>query len=127
VADQAEPDEGVVLVLGDKVPGQDGHLAGGGHDGGLEAAAGLDALAKGAQRPGGVAGGPGRPDQHAADLDAADLADPAVHRRGVPGLADLRVQPDIDDELVSVTTWCAIGVITVLYRRRLRTSDLGCE
>ena len=51
VGDQAGPGEGVVLIFGHQMPRQDGHLAGGGDDGGLEAAAGLDPLVERPQRP----------------------------------------------------------------------------
>lgn len=44
VGDQAGSGEGVVLVLGDEVEGQHGHLAGGRHDRGLKSASSLDAL-----------------------------------------------------------------------------------
>jgi len=84
------------------VPGQDGHLAGGGDHGGLEPAAGLDALIERPQRAGRAGGRPGCLDQDAADLRAACLADPAVHRGGVAGLADLRVQADIGHQLARI-------------------------
>ena len=94
VRHQTGPGERIVLVFGDQVPGQHGHLAGGGDDGGLEAAAGLDPLDRTPAAAGRPAGRPGRLDQHPAHLGPAGLADPAVHRRGVPGLANLRVQPE---------------------------------
>src|SRR6266571_7474182 len=50
--DQAGAGEGVVLIAGRQVPDQDGQLPGGRDDRGVIAAAGADALAGGAQRPG---------------------------------------------------------------------------
>jgi putative transposase len=102
VRHQAGSGEGVVLIFGHQMPRQHGHLAGGGDDGGLEAAAGLDALEERPQRPGGAAGRPGRLDQHTADLRPTRLADPTVHRCRVPRLTDLRVQPHIGHEPVGI-------------------------
>jgi hypothetical protein len=84
------------------MPGEHGQLAGGRDDRGLEAATGLDALVERAERPGRPAGRPGCLNQDAAHLGAAGLADPAVDRGGVPGLADLRIQPDIGDQPVRI-------------------------
>lgn len=71
VGDQAGPGEGVVLVLGDQMPGQHGHLPCGRDDGLLEAAACLDPLVERAQRPGCPAGRPRRFNEHAADVGPA--------------------------------------------------------
>jgi hypothetical protein len=95
VGDQAGSGESVVLIFGDQMPGEDGHLAGGRDHRGVEAAAGLDALVERPQRPGRSARRPGRLNQHPADLGPTGFADPSVHRCGVSGLPHLRVQPDI--------------------------------
>src|SRR3954451_12873092 len=97
VADQTGPGERIVLVLGDQMPGEDCEFAGGGDDRDLETAAGLDPLVERPQRSGRAAGGPGRLHQHAAHLGPTRLADPAVDRGGVAGLADLRVPADVGD------------------------------
>jgi len=56
VGDQGRPGEGVVLVLGNQMPGQLGHLPRGGHHGDLEPAAPLDSPVERTQRPEGSAG-----------------------------------------------------------------------
>jgi len=102
VGDERRSGESVVLVLGDQVPSEHGHLAGGGDDSLLEPAAGFDALVERAERAGCPRGGPRGLDQHPADVGAAGLADPPVHRCGVARLAHPRVEPEIGDQLVRV-------------------------
>ncbi len=52
VRDQTGPGEGIVLTVGDQMPGQRGHLPGRGHNSDLEPAAGAYALIERPQRPG---------------------------------------------------------------------------
>lgn len=99
---QARAGEGIVLVLGDQVPGEHGHLPCGGHDSFLEPAASLHPLEERAERSRCPGGRPGSLDQDPTHVSASGLADPAVNGGRVPGLAYPRVQPDIGDQLVGV-------------------------
>jgi hypothetical protein len=102
VRDQAGSGEGIVLVLDGQVPGEDGHLPGGGHDRLLVAATGSDPSIERPQWSGGPHRGPRRLDEDSAHVGAAGLGDPAVDPGGVAGLAHLGVEADIGDQLVRV-------------------------
>jgi len=82
------------------MPAQHRQLASGGHHRDLEPPPRPDSLIERPQRPGRLARHPGGLDQHAAGIGPALLRDVAVHRREVAGLADLRVEAEVADQLV---------------------------
>jgi transposase InsO family protein len=91
--------EGVVLLIGEHVPADDGELAGDGDGGDVGAAAGADALVEGAHRadrPGQV---PGRLDEHVPGLPRSLPGDPAVASGLAAGLDHARVEAEVADQV----------------------------
>jgi hypothetical protein len=92
VLDQAGPGEGIVLVLGDQVPGKDGQFACCRDDGLLKAATSGYPGVERSQRTWRTRRGPRALDQHPTHVSTPGLGDPAVHRCIVAGLTDPRVR-----------------------------------
>lgn len=80
------------------MPEQCRHLAGGGDDRDLVAAAPAGAFVEGLQRSGCSDGGQGGLDEHVADLGGAFLADAAGVRGAGARLTDPRVKTEVADQ-----------------------------
>src|SRR5215211_2281405 len=99
VARKRRPPEGVVLLPGEQVPKDDAELACRGDERDLGPAPGPQTLVEGAQGTGTANDDPGRLAEHVARGRRALLGDVAVTRRGLAGLANAGVEPDVGDEL----------------------------
>jgi hypothetical protein len=92
---------GVVLAALEHAPEQDRELAGGRDDRLAVPAPRARAVIEGVQRARLKDDAPGGFDQRPARRGGPAFADPAAARRRVPGLADLRIQAEIGDQLAA--------------------------